>query len=163
MIYFYSANTRINLNLSRVFLICLCKSKITQIHYYHNDIAVPARFCYLLGGGRSSLGGPVFDDLRALVEFAQAASIADSADRLHRTPSAMRRSLPIRRIAERADLAGGQIRRLAYKQTPGRTFADYELAVEAGRGPPSAHSNLIPVRLYRIDRSLNTYNNFILK
>ena len=30
-------------------------------------------------------------------------------------------------------------------------------------GVPSGHSNLIPVRLYRIDRSLNTYNNFILK
>ena len=32
--------------------------------------------------------------------------------------------------------------------------------------PPAAplrHSNLISVRLYRIDRSFNTYNNFILK
>ena len=38
-------------------------------------------------------------------------------------------------IAERADLAGGQIRRLAYKQAPDRTFADYELAVEVRRGP----------------------------
>ena len=74
-----------------------------------------------------------------------------------------RRSLPIRRIAERTDLAGGQIRRLAYKQTPDRTFADYELALEAAGRVPFGHSNLIPVRLYRIDRSLNTYNNFILK
>src|SRR5437667_8126783 len=30
-----------NLNLSRMFLICLGQSKITQIHYYHDDIAVP--------------------------------------------------------------------------------------------------------------------------
>jgi len=28
---------------------------------------------------------------------------------------------------------------------------------------PLRHSNLIPVLLYRIDRCLNTYNNFILK
>src|SRR5206468_4333739 len=55
--------------------------------------AVPARFCYLLGGGRSSLGGPVFDDLRALAEFAQAGSIARAADRLYRTPSAITRQL----------------------------------------------------------------------
>ena len=32
------------------------------------------------------------------------------------------------------------------------------LALEAVR-----RSNLIPVRVYRIDRSLNTYNNFTLK
>ena len=44
----------------------------------------------------------------------------------------------IRRIAERADLAGGQIRRLAYKQTPDRTFADCELALEAAGRSPSA-------------------------
>src|ERR1700674_1921380 len=31
---------------------------IPQVHYYHNDVAVYARFCYSLGGGfRSTLGG----------------------------------------------------------------------------------------------------------
>src|SRR6267142_895263 len=31
---------------------------IPQVHYYHNDVAVSARFCYRLGGGfRSTLGG----------------------------------------------------------------------------------------------------------
>jgi len=41
-------------------------------------------------------------------------------------------------FAERANLAGGQIRRLAYKQTPDRTFADYELALEAAGRSTSA-------------------------
>jgi DNA-binding transcriptional LysR family regulator len=36
---------------------------------------------------------PVLDDLRALVEFAQAGSIAGAADRLFRTPSAITRQL----------------------------------------------------------------------
>src|SRR5215813_4515585 len=35
----------------------------------------------------------MFDDLRALVEFAQAGSIAGAADRLYRTPSAITRQL----------------------------------------------------------------------
>jgi DNA-binding transcriptional LysR family regulator len=35
----------------------------------------------------------VFDDLRALVEFAQAGSIAGAADRLFRTPSAITRQV----------------------------------------------------------------------
>src|SRR5437763_6589089 len=34
------------------------RSDIPQVHYYHNDIAVSARFCYSLGRGfRSNLGG----------------------------------------------------------------------------------------------------------
>src|SRR5438128_7010091 len=36
---------------------------------------------------------PMLDDLRALVEFAQAGSIAGTADRLYRTPSAITRQL----------------------------------------------------------------------
>src|ERR1700751_816503 len=36
---------------------------------------------------------PVLDDLNALVEFAQAGSIAGAADRLYRTPSAITRQL----------------------------------------------------------------------
>ena len=36
---------------------------------------------------------PLLDDLRALVEFAQAGSIAGAADRLYRTPSAITRQL----------------------------------------------------------------------
>src|SRR4249920_1861182 len=36
---------------------------------------------------------PLFDDLRALVEFARAGSIAGAADRLYRTPSAVTRQL----------------------------------------------------------------------
>ena len=35
----------------------------------------------------------MFDDLRALAEFAQAGSIARAADRLYRTPSAITRQL----------------------------------------------------------------------
>ena len=35
----------------------------------------------------------MLDDLRALVEFAQAGSVAGAADRLHRTPSAITRQL----------------------------------------------------------------------
>ena len=35
----------------------------------------------------------LLDDLLALVEFAQAGSIAGAADRLHRTPSAITRQL----------------------------------------------------------------------
>jgi len=37
------------------------------------------------------------------------------------------------------------------------------LPLKPPAGSPFGDSNLIPVRLYRIDRSLNTYNNFILK
>src|ERR1041385_3325209 len=45
-------------------------------------------------GFGSKLGGvPLFDDLRALVEFARAGSIAGAADRLYRTPSAITRQL----------------------------------------------------------------------
>ena len=40
-----------------------------------------------------TLGGSVLDDLHALVEFAQAGSIAGAADRLFRTPSAITRQL----------------------------------------------------------------------
>ena len=35
----------------------------------------------------------MLEDLRALVEFAQAGSIADAADRLFRTPSAITRQV----------------------------------------------------------------------
>jgi len=35
----------------------------------------------------------MFDDLRGLVEFSQAGSIAGAADRLYRTPSAITRQL----------------------------------------------------------------------
>jgi DNA-binding transcriptional LysR family regulator len=38
-------------------------------------------------------GFPVFDDLRALVEFARAGSVVGAADRLYRTPSAITRQL----------------------------------------------------------------------
>src|SRR5215831_12201587 len=66
---------------------------IPQVHYSHNDVAVFARFCYWLGGGFRSYFRriPVLDDLHALVEFAQAGSIAGAADRLFRTPSAITR------------------------------------------------------------------------
>jgi DNA-binding transcriptional LysR family regulator len=73
---------------------CNEEPTIPQVHYSHNDVAVYARFCYSLGGRfKSTLGGPVLDDLRALVEFAQAGSIAGAADRLCRTPSAITRQL----------------------------------------------------------------------
>src|ERR1700732_4866784 len=42
---------------------------------------------------RTFLGDPLLDDLRALVEFALAGSIAGAADRLYRTPSAITRQL----------------------------------------------------------------------
>src|ERR1700751_5601474 len=38
-------------------------------------------------------GGPMLEDLRALVEFAHAGSIAGAADRLFRTPSAITRQV----------------------------------------------------------------------
>src|SRR6202008_2528018 len=38
-------------------------------------------------------GGPMLEDLRALVEFAQPGSIAGAADRLFRTPSAITRQV----------------------------------------------------------------------
>src|SRR5438445_9513349 len=60
----------------------------------HNDVAVCARFYYALEGRfRSTEETPLLDDLRALVEFAQAGSIAGAADRLLRTPSAVTRQL----------------------------------------------------------------------
>jgi DNA-binding transcriptional LysR family regulator len=46
----------------------------------------------------------VLDDLHALVEFAQAGSIAGAADRLHRTPSAVTRQLQRLEAAMRAEL-----------------------------------------------------------
>jgi len=55
----------------------------SEVHYSHNDVAALARFCYLLEED------PVLNDLHALVEFAQAGSIAGAADRLFRTPSAI--------------------------------------------------------------------------
>src|SRR5256714_3980436 len=41
----------------------------------------------------NTLGGPVLEDLHALVEFAHAGSIVGAADRLFRTPSAVTRQL----------------------------------------------------------------------
>src|SRR5256714_3280071 len=41
----------------------------------------------------NTLGGPVLEDLHALVEFARAGSVAGAADRLYRTPSAVTRQL----------------------------------------------------------------------
>src|SRR5438045_9651644 len=46
----------------------------------------------------------MLDDLRALVEFAQAGSIARAADRLYRTPSAITRQLQRREAALGAEL-----------------------------------------------------------
>ena len=43
--------------------------------------------------GKRSREAPLLDDLRALVEFAQAGSIAGAADRLFRTPSAVTRQV----------------------------------------------------------------------
>jgi len=63
---------------------------IPQVHYHHDDVAVCARFCYSLEGLQEAR---LLDDLRALVEFAQAGSIAGAADRLYRTPSAITRQL----------------------------------------------------------------------
>jgi DNA-binding transcriptional LysR family regulator len=67
---------------------------IPQVHYYHDNIAVFARFWYSLWEDTGVLREvPLLDDLRALVEFAQAGSIAGAADRLYRTPSAVTRQL----------------------------------------------------------------------
>src|SRR5436853_4591447 len=46
VIYFYSANTRINLTCPEY---VDAKSKITPIHYYHDYSSVGARFCYSSG------------------------------------------------------------------------------------------------------------------
>src|SRR4029078_11298338 len=72
------------------------ESTIPQLHNDHNDIDRQARFCYRWEEGFGSTSGrgvPLFDDLRALVEFARAGSIAGAADRLYRTPSAVTRQL----------------------------------------------------------------------
>src|SRR5437588_1320334 len=79
-------------------LLALCNGEptIPQLHYYHNDIAVSTQFCFSLGRGFRSTyfqEVPLLDDLRALVEFARAGSIAGAADRLFRTPSAITRQV----------------------------------------------------------------------
>ena len=69
------------------------RSIIRQMHYYHHCSAIAAR-CYYSSGER--FRRPLarrFDDLRALVEFAHAGSIAGAADRLFRTPSAITRQV----------------------------------------------------------------------
>src|SRR5690348_9850802 len=67
---------------------------IPQVHYFHNHIAAYARFCYSLEEDIGALQeAPLLDDLRALIEFARAGSIAAASDRLYRTPSAITRQL----------------------------------------------------------------------
>src|SRR5207244_5990543 len=66
------------------------RQKITQTHYSHDYNASYARFSY---ASENLSGDPLLDDLRALVEFAHAGSIAGAADRLYRTPSAITRQL----------------------------------------------------------------------
>jgi DNA-binding transcriptional LysR family regulator len=61
-----------------------------QIHYIHSDIANCARYRILPD---EFWRCPLLDDLRALVEFAQAGSIVAAADRLYRTPSAVTRQV----------------------------------------------------------------------
>jgi hypothetical protein len=64
--------------------------KITQIHYSHDYNSSYARFSY---ASETVLGDPLLEDLRALVKFAQAGSVAGAADRLFRTPSAITRQV----------------------------------------------------------------------
>jgi hypothetical protein len=52
----------------------------------------------------------LLDDLRALVEFAQAGSIASAADRLFRTPSAITRQLQRLEAALGAKLLGRSVK-----------------------------------------------------
>jgi DNA-binding transcriptional LysR family regulator len=61
---------------------------IPLLHFCHDDIDCQARFSYSY-----FQEVPVFDDLRALVEFARAGSVVGAADRLYRTPSAITRQL----------------------------------------------------------------------
>src|SRR5262249_48260720 len=61
---------------------------IPPVHFCHDDIDCQARFSYSY-----FQEVPVFDDLRALVEFARAGSVVGAADRLYRTPSAITRQL----------------------------------------------------------------------
>ena len=63
---------------------------ITMILTARHDSAIGGRRFF---GSTSGGGVPLFDDLRALVEFARAGSIAGAADRLYRTPSAITRQL----------------------------------------------------------------------
>jgi DNA-binding transcriptional LysR family regulator len=65
-------------------------TKIPQIHYYHDLLAASARSYY---HRRRLWEASLLDDLRALIEFAQAGSIAGAADRLFRTPSAISRQV----------------------------------------------------------------------
>src|SRR5512135_2591816 len=71
-----------------------------QVQHSHDHIAVAARCRYAVEGRfrvqedlRVQEEAPLLDDLRALVEFAQAGSIAGAADRLFRTPSAVTRQM----------------------------------------------------------------------
>src|SRR5262245_30486941 len=61
---------------------------IPPVHFCHDDIDCQARFSYSY-----FQEVPVFDDLRALVEFARAGSVVGAANRLYRTPSAITRQL----------------------------------------------------------------------
>src|SRR6185503_3692289 len=65
------------------------------MHYSHNDVSVYTRYhpCVGFRFWESLQEDPVLDDLHALVEFAQAGSIAGAADHLFRTPSAITRQL----------------------------------------------------------------------
>src|ERR1700704_2221475 len=49
VMYLHSANTRIKLDLCRVFRYFYAKQKITPIHYYHDYSSAEARFCYSSG------------------------------------------------------------------------------------------------------------------
>src|SRR5579862_1456168 len=78
---------------------------IPQVHYSHDDVAVSARFCYSMKEDSGELQEVhLLDELLALVEFAQAGSIAGAAYRLYRTPSAVTRQLQRLEAAMGAEL-----------------------------------------------------------
>ncbi len=74
---------------------------------------------------------PLLDDLRALVEFAQAGSIAGAADRLHRTPSAITRQLQRLEAALGAELLNRSVK-------PPRRNSLGSRVLEQGRDSSSA-------------------------
>src|SRR5512140_3376974 len=66
-------------------------TEIPQIHYSHDHNVRYARLFHPCG--RTLKETPLLEDLRALVEFADAGSIAGAAGRLFRTPSAITRQV----------------------------------------------------------------------
>ncbi len=92
MIFPYSADTRINPTCPDCSEVGIRRlHNVHQVHYSHYDIAISVQSPYSCSARPRVIA--VFEDIHALVEFAEAGSIARAASRLHRTPSAITRQM----------------------------------------------------------------------